>query len=85
MSNIQTHLRSCPFCEAACGVEVTADHATRAILHVKGDKLDPFSQGFICPKSYGMTELHADPDRLRRPLRRRGKAGTRPSPRPVTA
>jgi anaerobic selenocysteine-containing dehydrogenase len=52
---------------------VTADHATRAILHVKGDKLDPFSQGFICPKSYGMTELHADPDRLRRPLRRRGK------------
>jgi hypothetical protein len=55
MSSIRTHLRSCPFCEAACGVEVTADHATRAILHVKGDKSDPFSQGFICPKSYGMT------------------------------
>jgi len=71
-SDVRLHLRSCAFCEAACGIRVTADHATRAILDVRGDPDDPFSQGFVCPKSYGLTQLHADPDRLRRPVRRRG-------------
>lgn len=67
------HYRSCPFCEAACGTQVVADHANRRILSVRGDPDDPFSKGYICPKSYGLTELHSDPDRLRRPLLRRGK------------
>ena len=71
-SDVRLHLRSCAFCEAACGIRVTADHATRAILDVRGDPEDPFSQGFVCPKSYGLTQLHSDPDRLRRPVRRRG-------------
>lgn len=66
------HLRSCPFCEAACGTRVMADHATRTILDVRGDPDDPFSQGFVCPKSQGLLGLHADPDRLRQPVRRRG-------------
>jgi anaerobic selenocysteine-containing dehydrogenase len=67
------HLRSCAFCEAACGIEVTADHATRTIVGVRGDKLDPFSKGYVCPKSYALTALHSDPDRLRKPVRRRGR------------
>lgn len=71
-SDVRLHLRSCAFCEAACGIRVTADHATRTILDVRGDPEDPFSQGFVCPKSYGLTQLHSDPDRLRRPVRRRG-------------
>lgn len=71
--DIRKHLRSCAFCEAACGIEVTANHSTHEILRVQGDKLDPFSQGFVCPKSYGLTELHSDPDRLRKPLRKRGR------------
>lgn len=71
--DVRLHFRSCPFCEAACGTRVTADHATRTIIDVRGDPEDPFSRGFICPKSYGLTELHSDPDRLRRPIRRRGK------------
>lgn len=71
-SDIRLHVRSCPFCEAACGTCVTADHATRTILDVRGDQEDPFSQGFVCPKSYALTQLHSDPDRLRRPVRRRG-------------
>jgi anaerobic selenocysteine-containing dehydrogenase len=60
--------RVCPFCEATCGlaVEVEGD----AIVGVRGDKQDPFSRGFICPKAYGLKELHHDPDRLRRPVRR---------------
>lgn len=60
--------RVCPFCESTCGVviEVTAG----AIVNVRGDKDDPFSRGFICPKAYGLKELHGDPERLRRPLKR---------------
>ncbi|HET8611377.1 MAG TPA: molybdopterin-dependent oxidoreductase [Sphingomonas sp.] len=72
-SDVRLHLRSCAFCEAACGIRVTADHGTRTILDVRGDPDDPFSQGFVCPKSHGLIHLHADPDRLRRPIRRRGK------------
>jgi anaerobic selenocysteine-containing dehydrogenase len=68
----RTHYRSCPFCEAGCGVEVTADHDSREIVHVRGDAADPFSRGFVCAKSYGMTALHSDPDRLRQPLLKRG-------------
>ena len=32
---------------------------------------DVFSQGFICPKAYGIKQLHEDPDRLTTPLVRR--------------
>jgi anaerobic selenocysteine-containing dehydrogenase len=66
-----TYVRSCAFCEAACGIEVTADPVERRIVRVVGDKLDPFSRGHICPKAYALTELQSDPDRLRKPLRRR--------------
>src|SRR5262249_50465377 len=60
--------RVCPFCEATCGVLMEV--ADGAIVNVRGDKDDPFSHGFICPKAYGLKELHDDPDRLRRPLKR---------------
>src|SRR5262249_10535390 len=68
MSDRRTVHRVCPFCEATCGlaVEVEAD----AIVSVRGDKEDPFSHGYICPKAYGLKELYHDPDRLRAPVRR---------------
>jgi len=68
MSKRHTVHRVCPFCEATCGlaVEVEGD----AIVGVRGDKDDPFSRGYICPKAYGLKELYHDPDRLRRPVRR---------------
>jgi anaerobic selenocysteine-containing dehydrogenase len=72
-ADTRVHLRSCAFCEAGCGIEVTADHASRRVLGVRGDKRDPFSQGYICPKAYALTELHSDPDRLRMPVRRKGR------------
>ena len=60
--------RVCPFCEATCGlaVEVEGDR----IVGVRGDRDDPFSRGYICPKAYGLKELYHDPERLRRPVRR---------------
>jgi anaerobic selenocysteine-containing dehydrogenase len=60
--------RVCPFCEATCGVLIEVEDGT--ITNVRGDKDDPFSRGFICPKAYGLKELHQDPERLRRPLKR---------------
>jgi anaerobic selenocysteine-containing dehydrogenase len=60
--------RVCPFCEATCGLVV--DVKGSSIVTVRGDKEDPFSHGFICPKAYGLKELYHDPDRLRQPVRR---------------
>ena len=39
---------------------------------IRGDAADPFSRGHICPKGNAILDLENDPDRLRRPLRRRG-------------
>ena len=64
-----THYRTCPFCEATCGLEVTLEG--REVVDVRGDADDVFSRGFLCPKAMGVKQLHEDPDRLRTPLVRR--------------
>src|SRR5215218_386254 len=63
------HYRTCPFCEATCGLEIETEG--REVVSVRGDAEDVFSQGFICPKAYGVKQLHEDPDRLTTPLVRR--------------
>jgi anaerobic selenocysteine-containing dehydrogenase len=70
MSEARTAYRTCPLCEATCGLEITiTDGRVEAI---RGDAEDVFSQGFICPKGFGMKALHEDPDRVRTPLIRNG-------------
>jgi anaerobic selenocysteine-containing dehydrogenase len=64
-----THYRTCPFCEATCGLEIETEG--REVVSVRGDADDVFSHGFICPKAYGVKQLHEDPDRLTSPLVRR--------------
>ncbi len=64
------HYRTCPFCEATCGLEVTM--RGDEVASVRGDDDDVFSHGFLCPKSQGLKQLHEDPDRLTAPLVRRG-------------
>lgn len=59
-------LRTCPLCEATCGLELTLDGED--VVSVRGDRDDVFSHGFICPKGFALKELHADPDRVRTPL-----------------
>jgi anaerobic selenocysteine-containing dehydrogenase len=63
------HHRTCPFCEATCGLEIETEG--REVMSVRGDARDVFSHGFICPKAYGIKQLHEDPDRLTAPLVRR--------------
>ena len=68
MSDRRIVHRVCPFCEATCGLAIEVEG--NSIVTVRGDKEDPFSRGFICPKAYGLKELYHDPDRLRQPVRR---------------
>src|SRR5262249_45521383 len=70
LGSMSTHLRTCPLCEATCGIVVETD--ADAITSVRGDPEDPFSRGYICPKAYGVKALHDDPDRIRAPLVRDG-------------
>ena len=63
---MRTAHRTCPFCEATCGLELTLDGDT--VTGVRGDAQDVFSRGFLCPKGVAIKELHHDPDRLRAPL-----------------
>jgi anaerobic selenocysteine-containing dehydrogenase len=68
----QTVYRTCPLCEATCGLELTVEDG--AIVGVRGDAADVFSAGFLCPKGAALGQLDADPDRLRTPrIRRDGK------------
>lgn len=63
-----THYRTCSLCEAMCGVEIKTEN--NKIISIKGDKDDPFSRGYICPKATALQDLHEDPDRLRTPIER---------------
>ncbi len=61
-----TAIRTCPLCEATCGLELTIEG--ERVTRVRGDADDVFSHGFICPKGVSLGELHHDPDRLHAPL-----------------
>lgn len=62
--------RACNLCEAICGLEITVKGGE--VTDVRGDPADPLSRGHICPKGAALPDLHRDPDRLKRPLRRTG-------------
>lgn len=67
-TNEQTHFRTCNLCEAMCGIVIK--HDGDKILSIKGDKDDPFSKGYICPKATALQDLHEDSDRLHHPVER---------------
>lgn len=70
MSDTRTAFRTCPLCEATCGLEI--EIVDGAVKRIRGDREDVFSKGFICPKGSTLQHLHEDPDRLRQPVVRRG-------------
>jgi len=65
-----THYRACNLCEAICGLAIEVRGGE--IESIRGDREDPFSRGHICPKAVALQDIHNDPDRLRRPMRRNG-------------
>jgi anaerobic selenocysteine-containing dehydrogenase len=75
MAEPRAAFRTCPLCEATCGLEITVNGGVGAI---RGDRDDVLSHGFICPKGPALKALHDDPDRLRTPLRRTAAGGFEP-------
>jgi anaerobic selenocysteine-containing dehydrogenase len=65
-----TRIGVCNLCEAICGIELTIEDGS--VTGIRGNDADPLSRGYICPKGVSMADVYADPDRLRRPLRRVG-------------
>ncbi|MCC6998977.1 MAG: molybdopterin-dependent oxidoreductase [Deltaproteobacteria bacterium] len=64
-----THHRTCTACEAMCGllVEVDGDR----VVGLRGDDGDPLGRGFMCEQAWRLVDQRIDPQRVRRPLRRR--------------
>ncbi|MCA1578721.1 MAG: molybdopterin-dependent oxidoreductase [Acidobacteria bacterium] len=73
--NPPPHYRSCNLCEAICGIEISGRNDGK--LDIRGDKDDPFSRGYICPKAVALQDIHSDPDRLKYPVRRTAKGWQR--------
>ncbi len=65
-----TTLGVCNLCEAICGLRMTVEGDR--VTAIRGNPDDPLSRGHICPKGVALADVHADPDRLRRPVRREG-------------
>ncbi len=58
----------CNLCEAVCGLLITVEDGQ--VTGIRGNPDDPLSRGHICPKGTALPDIHEDPDRLRRPLRK---------------
>ena len=69
---LETIFRDCTLCEAHCGIQVSVDRAANRVVDIRGDKDDPLSHGYICPKATGLAGLSEDPDRLLHPVKKVG-------------
>lgn len=60
------HLRTCPLCEAMCGLEIHVEDGH--VTGIRGNRDDVWSRGHLCPKGTSLAALHDDPDRIRAPM-----------------
>ena len=68
----RTAIRTCPLCEATCGLELELEGDR--VVAVRGDRDDVLSRGYLCPKGARFGDLESDPDRLSAPrIRRDGR------------
>ncbi len=68
--------RTCTLCEATCGLSFEVEQ--NRIVAVRPDDEDVFSRGYVCPKGMAIAEIHDDPDRLRKPVRRKADGSFEP-------
>ncbi len=64
------HLRTCPLCEAMCGLEIHVEGGPKngRVTKIRGNRDDVWSRGHLCPKGTALGALHDDPDRIRHPM-----------------
>lgn len=62
--------RSCPTCEASCGLLVKVDRNDNSIKSIQGDPADHRSRGYVCAKSQAFKYVYEDAERLRYPVKR---------------
>ncbi|MEI7717168.1 MAG: molybdopterin-dependent oxidoreductase [Mycobacterium sp.] len=60
------HVRTCPLCEAMCGLEIHLKN--NKVTHIRGNPDDVWSRGHLCPKGTVLGAMHDDPDRIRHPM-----------------
>jgi anaerobic selenocysteine-containing dehydrogenase len=60
------HLRTCPLCEAMCGLEIHVEAGE--VAAIRGNRDDVWSRGHLCPKGVSLGAVHHDPDRIRSPM-----------------
>src|SRR5437879_5023748 len=58
----------CRICEAFCGLVATVEDGR--LVGVRGDRDNPYTQGFLCTKGVAMVDVTYDEDRVVQPLRR---------------
>lgn len=59
----------CRVCSGGCGTRLQIDENDR-IVHIRGDKQQPMTKGYVCFKGLQAEEAHHGPARLLRPLKR---------------
>jgi len=64
----EIHYRTCHLCETMCGISI--EHEGGKILSIKGDPQHVLSKGEICSKPIGLQDIHIDPDRLHKPMKK---------------
>ncbi len=67
-SGSQVQFRTCHLCETMCGIAV--EYQGDEILSIKGDPDNVLSKGNICAKAVGLQDIHTDPDRLKKPIKK---------------
>ncbi|MEM6106679.1 molybdopterin-dependent oxidoreductase [Mycobacterium sp. 050272] len=60
------HIRTCPLCEAMCGLEIQVESGV--VTGIRGNRDDVWSRGHLCPKGVSLGAVHHDPDRVRSPM-----------------
>ena len=60
----------CRSCHSGCSVLVFVKDSK--VVRVKGDPASPMNKGWMCVKGVVTPEIANHPDRLRKPLRRKG-------------
>jgi anaerobic selenocysteine-containing dehydrogenase len=65
---IEKKITFCRVCEPACGLVASVEDG--ALVALAPDKAHPVTQGFACNKGIAGLDIHRDPDRLARPMKR---------------